>query len=218
MFRSVFDKDDVFWKEDRPRTKWEAWLYILHATHWDTEPGEVKVRGQIVPIYRGEVYLSRRTFAREMQWDDSKARRYLETARKLARIVPTDRAAYGIHKVINYDAYNPYFGEDAGERAGNRPAKEPATDPLPIMKNEARSKESDSSLSFWQVVKAVKDGTITHGIRNGVTMRALLGNDGKGVVLDAQDGHSIPVRVYSPKQIEEIDWLPTPTTGEGDTH
>ena len=113
VFRSVFDDDDAFWSEERERSNWEAWLYVLHRTHWQAEPGEIKVRGSVVPIYRGEVYLSRRTLAKALNWTERRARTFLNLARKLARIVPTNRAHYGIYKVINYETYNPLWGTES---------------------------------------------------------------------------------------------------------
>lgn len=160
VFRSVFDDEDDFWKEDRPRTDWEAWLWILRSTHWDTTPGEVTVRGKVVPIHRGEVYLSRRTFAKKMGWTAAKARAYLNLTRKMSRIVPSDRAAYGIHMVINYDAYNPYFGDGAPEtRPPMPPAKHPQNNPLPIMNQRAQRTNQASERDGPALTRAAETET-----------------------------------------------------------
>ena len=129
VYRSVFDDSDSFWAEERERTRWEAWIWILSQTHWDTTPGALKVRGEEIVIYRGEVYLSRVRLANAMRWKVSKARSFLDTlrarisARITARICDTDRVAYGIYKVINYDTYNPICGptvEDIVDKVSQR--------------------------------------------------------------------------------------------------
>jgi len=137
VFRSVFDDNDSFWSERRERSNWEAWLYVLHLTHWDTEPGRFNIRGNVVPIYRGEVYISRRLMAQRLNWSEGKARQFLTATRRMERIVPTDRHAFGIYKVINYETYNPLFGTEADRGAQeNNPHRNPENNPHPISYHE----------------------------------------------------------------------------------
>lgn len=103
--------------------------------------------------------------------------------------------------------------KDAESRKSHGPSSCSASCATTVLEDHGVARKRKT---YWQIVKAVEDGTITHGVRNGVALRALLGTDGKGVVLDAQDGHSIPIRLYSPKAMEDIEWLPAPTRSEGD--
>ena len=85
VHRSVFSQDDELWRENRPRTKWEAWLDLIGLAAY--EDHDVLYDGKVILVRRGEVPTSERELMRRWRWKSrGKVRRFLDMLERMGRI------------------------------------------------------------------------------------------------------------------------------------
>ena len=73
---------------------------------------------------------------------------------------------------------------------------------------ETKGKESED-FAFHALKTGIKSGQITSCKRNGVVLKALISNDGKGFVLDVQDGIAQQIRIFGQEALDalgEVTW------------
>lgn len=85
LHRKALTDKDVFWQENRPRTKWEAWVdLIAKAAYRDHK---VSFDGQVIEVYQGEVPTSERRLMEAWNWKSrGKVRRFLSDLQEMGRI------------------------------------------------------------------------------------------------------------------------------------
>lgn len=135
IHRRLFGSEDRYWNEDRPRTRWEAWVDLIQmAAHSDHE---VFFDGGVIRVARGQVPTSERRLAERWRWTRKRVRtflRQLETGSRLVR----KRSREGAHglsvlTLCNYEAY-----QSPGSREG--PTEGPTKGPRRAQ-TERREKE-----------------------------------------------------------------------------
>ena len=96
-YRSMFDGDDPFWNEGRPRTEWEARLDLLRMAHYRDEPSEVLVHGCLLRVGYGEVLSSQRALAKRWGWGRQRVRGFFGRLKTLGTVedVPLVEALVG---------------------------------------------------------------------------------------------------------------------------
>ncbi|HEY8377411.1 MAG TPA: hypothetical protein VIK91_13035, partial [Nannocystis sp.] len=111
--RKAYD-GDPFWNERRVFSRWEAWEDLIQMAAW--RPYRKVVKGQVLPLERGQLLVSERFLSERWQWSRGKVRRFLSLLVEMERIGISDQYAdhLGIVvTVINYDRY-----QSAGQADG----------------------------------------------------------------------------------------------------
>ena len=75
---------DIWWKEPRVFSKWEAWEDLIQMAAWKDDTEREMPQGQVV-IKRGEVAVSRRVLAARWKWTEKAVRTFLAEAEERAR-------------------------------------------------------------------------------------------------------------------------------------
>lgn len=108
-----------------PFTKAQAWLdLIIFANHTD---GEMNIRGNIIPIKRGQIGWSELTMSKRWKWSRNKVRRFLEyletiqqtssnhSKNETADDTAESRYITTITTILNYDLYQNDTADDTAE-------------------------------------------------------------------------------------------------------
>lgn len=98
-----------------PFTKAQAWIDLfLNANHKD---GIINIRGNIIPIKRGQIGWSELTMAKRWTWSKNKVRRYLKLLEKEQQIKQQKSAITTIITIVKYETYqNNDTADDTTER------------------------------------------------------------------------------------------------------
>lgn len=107
LSRRVFE--DTLWTEDRPKTPFEAWLWLIQAARFEKGQQKLLMGGKVVAWSRGQVPGSVRFLGDQWKWDKNKVDRFLKFLVKDGRISKDVDVASGqiIITLLNYDKYNP---------------------------------------------------------------------------------------------------------------
>lgn len=98
--RSLFDHE--FWLAE-PFTKAQAWIDLYgNARH---TPGSFEVRGQEVPLERGQLGWSELTMSKRWKWSRGKVRRYLGTLTRKQMIVQQTSILTTVITICNYERF-----------------------------------------------------------------------------------------------------------------
>lgn len=109
--RKMFSHDDAFWSEARPRTRFEAWLFLIQLAQWRQHSRQTKYG--LITLERGQFVASIRWLAGELQWSAKKVFTFLAECEKQGRIRKhSQHHAGGIYLVVNYDEYQGYHPEE----------------------------------------------------------------------------------------------------------
>lgn len=94
--------DNPLWTLE-PFTKGQAWAdLLLIANHKD---GQISVRGNIIPVKRGQVGWSEVKLAERWHWSRNKVRRYLKHLETEQQIEQQKNSVTSIITIANYDLY-----------------------------------------------------------------------------------------------------------------
>lgn len=110
--RKLFWDSDLFRQPGRARTDWEAWLELVamaaHSEHGRT------VKGERVPLSRGEFLGSVRFIKTRMNWSVGKAHKFLQKCVSAGRIEKLRETGAGtVYHMPNYEEYQAGGGESA---------------------------------------------------------------------------------------------------------
>lgn len=96
--------DYPFWKEDRPFTKFEAWLYMMiNASPIDQE---IKFRNISVLVKRGDLVTSELNLSKDFNWGRGKVRRFLDECAEKKIIANSKRySTCSILTLLEYETY-----------------------------------------------------------------------------------------------------------------
>lgn len=116
IYRKLFDS--VYWKV-KPFDKGRAWVDLIMLANW--EPGELDVRGIIVPVARGQVGWSKKLIAERWGWSEGKVTLFLKQLEDRAQISVQKNNITSIITIKNYDKYH---GDEAqnGAESERRPS------------------------------------------------------------------------------------------------
>lgn len=119
LSRRVFE--DPLWNEDRPKTPFEAWLWLIQAARFEKGQQKLLMGGKVVAWSRGQLPGSVRFLGDQWKWDKNKVDRFLKFLVGDGKISRDVDAASGqtIITLINYDKYN-------SGREGKRDSKKDA--------------------------------------------------------------------------------------------
>ena len=98
-----------------PFTKAQAWIDLfLNANHKD---GVIQIRGNIIPIKRGQIGWSELTMCKRWMWSKNRTRKYLKWLEAEQQIIQQkDRYITTIITIINYEKYQSDTADDTAER------------------------------------------------------------------------------------------------------
>lgn len=104
-------RDNPIWR-DEPFTHGQAWVdLLLLANHKD---GQIRVRGNIIPVKRGQVGWSVLSLAERWQWSRGKVERFFSQLEAVQQIVQHKKRITSLITITNYDSYQ---HNDTTERA-----------------------------------------------------------------------------------------------------
>lgn len=114
--------EDPLWTEDRPKTPFEAWLWLIQAARFEKGQQKMLMGGKVVAWSRGQIPGSLRYLGDQWKWDKNKVDRFLKFLVNDGRIRKEVDAASGqlIITLVNYDKYN--FGKE-GKRDSKKDVK-----------------------------------------------------------------------------------------------
>jgi hypothetical protein len=108
-----------FWKEDRPFSRFEAWLDLIRTARFEITEARELIDGKMVKWNRGELPASLRYLAERWKWSKNKVDSFLKLLENEQMIVK--RTAEGTGKTIislcNYESYN-VNGKIEGQQKG----------------------------------------------------------------------------------------------------
>lgn len=126
-----------------PFTSGQAWVdLLLLANH---RPGEIMVRGIIIPIDRGQVGHSEITLAERWKWSRGKVRRYIDSLRKRKMVSTQQDNKTTIITILNYDEYQKIEtanGTANGTASGTASGQQTDTNNKENNENKKRQKEN----------------------------------------------------------------------------
>jgi hypothetical protein len=104
LWRKIKDHD--FWKENRSKTKFEAWVDLLMmAAGLDKK---VLYRGEMIKVKRGQILTSKLSLSKQWGWDRKTVTRFIDLLKNedQIRVIKKDNR-YSILSICNYEKYNP---------------------------------------------------------------------------------------------------------------
>ncbi len=102
LHRKIMDND--LWFLD-PFTRAQAWVDLFLNANW--KDNEMIIRGNIIPIKRGQLGWSELTMAKRWRWSRGKVRRFLSYLEKKENIVQQKGHLTTIITICNYEDYQP---------------------------------------------------------------------------------------------------------------
>jgi hypothetical protein len=142
LYRKI--QDNPSWTAE-PFTHSQAWVdLLLLANHKD---GHILVRGNKVPVLRGQVGWSVLSLSRRWKWSRGKVNRFLDELETEQQIVQQKNRVTSVITIINYDSYQGN-GQQTEQQTDNRQATDgQQTDTNNNNKNEKNGKKKDIKTS-----------------------------------------------------------------------
>ncbi len=95
------------WNEDRPKTRFEAWIDLIWCARHEEKNNEVLIKGKVLICHYGESLRSLLTLSRRWGWSKSKVRRFLELLEKERQIDTVNETVTTRITICNYEQYDP---------------------------------------------------------------------------------------------------------------
>jgi len=150
-------KDNLFWKEHREFSKFEAWLDIITEAQHETEPQDVIIKMTLLKCYYGECLKSTRTWSKRWNWSESKVKRFLKLLKKVKQIEIKSELVTTRLSIINYALYDPRRTENEPQMNRKRTGSEPEVNTDKNDKNVKNEKKRDYpdflDMKLWQDFK-----------------------------------------------------------------
>ena len=99
-------QENVFYRECRVFSKFEAWVDILLEIQHSKKPQQVIIKNKILTCNRGESLNSIGTWAKRWKWSNSKVSRFLDVLKRCDQIRTKNESVTNRLSVCNYDKYN----------------------------------------------------------------------------------------------------------------
>ena len=99
-------REHWLWKENRPKTRAEAWIDILLEARFDPNPDKVPIKDKILFCNYGESLKSLDTWAERWGWNKSKVRRFFKLLESDGQIVTVNETVTTRLTVCNYKDYD----------------------------------------------------------------------------------------------------------------
>lgn len=137
IYRKIEDNELWFLE---PFTKAQAWIDLfLNANHKD---GIIQIRGNVIPIKRGQIGWSELTMVERWKWSKGKVRRFLKLLETEKQIIQQkDRYITTIITILNYEKYQ----NDTTDDKADRPADDTADGQQTIHKQECKNDKNDKN-------------------------------------------------------------------------
>jgi hypothetical protein len=148
----ALNNNDIWFLE--PFTKGQAWIdLILNANHKD---GVMNIRGNIIPIKRGQLGWSELTMSKRWKWSKNKTRRFLKWLEVEQQIEQQKTFITSIITILNYEKFQ---SDDTADDTAKRQQKDSRRY---INKNEKNEKNEKNILNInadksAQVVEVIPD-------------------------------------------------------------
>jgi len=173
--------DHWIFKENRMKSKFEAWLIILMEVNHSLQ--KVNMGNQLFICERGESLNSIDTWATLFGWTKSKVKRFFILLEKDSMIVRKVNTKSTHLKVLNYDSYQNMRTADEPQVNRKRTASEPHSDTNNNVKNDKNEKKgkkliqkppsvSDSIWEDFKTLRKARNAPITETAIKGIQREA----------------------------------------------
>lgn len=111
MIKRPSEDDGLFYGE--PFTKWQAWIDLIFLAK--TEDEEIVIRGAMVKVQKGSVYMPLSSLAERWGWDRRTVKKFIETLVICNKVYnKTSSGKHGISSCISILNYESYFENFSG--------------------------------------------------------------------------------------------------------
>ena len=103
--RKLFNEDNQFWENGRPRTRFEAWLDLINLARYKSEPQKVIIGNKVILCHQGELLRSVKSLSERWIWNESAVRRFLNILIETESIKRANEVVTTRITIVNYSKY-----------------------------------------------------------------------------------------------------------------
>lgn len=143
-----------------PFSRGQAWLDLIALANF--QDGEIRVRGVLVAVKRGQVSWSEVKLAERWKWSRGKVRRFLGELKTKQQIVQQTGNVTTLMTIVNYGKYQPRSttdrtangtASDTANRTANGQQTVPLKEKISKGKKDKEGKYSDEFEQWWKVFR-----------------------------------------------------------------
>ncbi len=123
LYRKI--RENFLWKENRPKTKAEAWIDLCMEARFKQEPGVVVIGMTTLKCQYGECLRSMESWAIRWDWSKSKVKRFFNLLQDCSMIVFKSERVTTRISICNYEVYDIKQNNNEPQSNRNRTAIEP---------------------------------------------------------------------------------------------